>query len=715
MKKISLKLTSSLLFLFAYFLLSAQGGGMWIPNQLNEQEMKQMGLKISTQKIFNPNSPSIKDAIAHFDGGCTSEVISPKGLILTNYHCGYGQIQAHSTVENDLLTNGFWAKDLNDELANPGMEVTFIVDIKDVTDKILENVTDNLTQKQREEIIKKNIAAVSKTIKTENFQSVMIRPFYNGNQYYAFITETFEDIRLVGAPPSSIGKFGSDTDNWVWPRHTGDFSLFRIYADKNNHPAKYSKENIPYVPKYYLPISIKGIKTDDFTMVYGFPGRTQEYLPSFAIEQTLETLNPAKISLRDETLKIWNEKMRINSETKIKYAAKYASIANGWKKWIGESQGLRQSNALQTKKNYEAEFTKIINSKPDLKSKYGNLLSDFEKIYTEDNRYVKGSAYFNEAFYINSETFRMAVLLLNLSEVDTQRFESAKNQTKSRISDIYKNYDAELDGKASAKLLSMYSSQVETKFQASGFENYKELNNAQNIVNSLWEKSMLTDNKNTLINLLSESDNQKIKDQINNDPIVNFVRPYLKVYRTDIQPNYDSYQAKLDSLQRIYMKAQLVAFPNKKFFPDANSTLRVTYGKVDGYSPRDAVEYKEFTTLDGVMEKYIPGDYEFDVSPKLIDLYNKKEYGVYGKNGKMPVNFIATNHTTGGNSGSPALDANGNLIGLNFDRVWEGTMSDLNYDPKICRNIMVDIRYVLFIIDKYAGAQRLLDEMKILK
>lgn len=706
----------SLFSLFFYsYCFSQKGGGMWIPNQLNEKEMKQMGLKISAQQIFDSQKPSLKDAIAHFGGGCTSEVISPQGLLLTNHHCGYSQIQSHSTVENNLLANGFWAKSLEEELPNKNLSATFIIDIKDVTAEILKNIPDSVTEKEREALIASRIEKVSKSIPKKDYQKITISPFFKGNQYYAFITETYEDVRLVGAPPSSIGKFGSDTDNWVWPRHTGDFSIFRIYATKDNLPAKYSKDNIPYTPKYYLPVSIKKKNEGDFSFVYGFPGKTDEYVPGAALVQTLEIENPARISLRTATLKILDEEMRARPEIKIKYAAKYASIANGWKKWIGESQGLKQTQAHKKKEEYESLFTQRVQGKKETQAEYGNLLSSLNQTYKDNAPYKKAHTYFNEVFYINSETFKMSFLLLNLIHTPAENFEESKKKLSGTISGLYKNYDAGLDAKVSAKLLSLYSQNIEKEFQPAKYENYKEAAYAQNAITQLWENSSLTGKHGNIIEILASANNNDIIKAINEDLIINFMKPYYEIYGKNILPAYTANQSKTDSLQRLYMKAQLEVFPDKKFFPDANSTLRVTYGKIDGYSPKDAVYYEPFTTLEGVMEKYIPGDYEFDVPQKLFELYNHKEYGKYAQNNYLPVNYIATNHTTGGNSGSPAFDAYGNLTGLNFDRVWEGTMSDLNYDPSICRNIMVDIRYVLFIIDKYAGANRLLKEMKIVE
>ncbi|MBV7440256.1 S46 family peptidase [Weeksellaceae bacterium TAE3-ERU29] len=687
------------------------GGGMWIPNELNEKEMKQMGMKINQKDIFNPNAPSIKDAIAHFGGGCTSEVISPQGLLLTNHHCGYGQIQAHSSVEHDYLKDGFWAKTQADELPNPGLTATFIVDIKDVTQQIEDETAVKTSDAALAKLRKSVIAKIEKEYPRKPWQEVEIKPFYKGNKYYLFVTETFKDVRLVGAPPSSIGKFGSDTDNWVWPRHTGDFSMFRIYADKNNHPAEYSKDNVPYKPKHFLPVNIKGVNEGDFTFVFGFPGRTDEYLPASFIEQTVEVLNPAKIDIRDNALKIMDKYMRADQKTKIQYASIYARIANYWKKWIGENQGIEKSGAVKIKKDYEAKLLAKINENCKLErsrrcAEYPTLLKELNALNTQIEPYNLGADVFGEAIYRNSQLFRMALMANNLlkkQEGGTLTSEFYNNVTED-ISDIYKNYNPDLEKEVALKMWDLYKNKTPKQFALNNFEiTEDDIKNSPLLSDLQKDESVLKD-QTKFLNLLKK------------DILVKKVGDIANVYYTQISAPRIALQEKIDTKMKAYMKAQMDFMKDEKtFFPDANSTLRVTYGKVDGYEPRDAVKYAPQTYLDGVIEKYVPGDYEFDVSDKLIDLYNKKDYGVYGENGKMPVNFIATNHTTGGNSGSPALDANGNLIGLNFDRVWEGTMSDLYYDPEICRNIMVDARYILFVIDKYANAKRLINEMKIIK
>jgi hypothetical protein len=694
----------------------AQQGGMWIPSLLkgmNETEMKNLGMKISTEDIYSVNQSSLKDAVPQFDGGCTAEVISDKGLILTNHHCGFDAIQNHSTVEHDYLRDGFWAYKMEDELTNPNMVVMFVVRIEDVTTKVLEGVATLSNEADKQKKIQENISALSNSIPKETWQENKIKTFYDGNQYLLFVTETFKDIRFVGAPPSSIGKFGSDTDNWVWPRHTGDFSLFRIYADKNNHPATYSTENVPYKPKKFFPISIEGLKENDFTMVMGYPGRTSEYLPSIAVDQLVSTLNPAKIEVRDAALKVQDRFLRKDQAIKIQYASKYASVANYWKKWMGETKGLKKANAVAAKQKFEADFQlKVI--KAGKQAEYGNLLSDFEKNYTEIKDYALAKDYFTEVVLRNTELLSLGYKLYQLEQIlntkGEQSFNDRKNTISKGIDDFYKDYNVEVDKNVFEQLIYLYATKSPKHFLPDTLDAIE----VSKLSATIYSSSKLTSLEN--LRSLLEGDSKTVIEKLNADQGYQLVKSMADAYSKNVAPKYDELNLKNITLQRTYMKAILELSPKSaRIFPDANSTLRVTYGKVKGYKPNDGVYYDPFTTLDGVMEKYVPGDYEFDVPKKLIDLYHDKDYGVYGIKGKMPVCFIATNHTTGGNSGSPALDAKGNLIGLNFDRVWEGTMSDVYYSPDICRNIMVDARYVLFIIDKFAGAQNIINELKIIQ
>ncbi|WP_298305732.1 S46 family peptidase [Flavobacterium sp.] len=705
-----------LLLLLFVIQTKAQQGGMWIPSMLkgmNEGEMKTLGMKISAEQIYSINQSSLKDAVPHFDGGCTAEVISDKGLILTNHHCGFDNIQSHSTVEHDYLTNGFWAYKMEKELPNKDLEVTFVVKIEDVTSKIIEGIASLTSEAEKQKKIQQNISELVKNSPKEAWQENRVKTFYDGNQYLLFVVESYKDVRLVGAPPSSIGKFGSDTDNWVWPRHTGDFSLFRIYADKNNRPAAYSADNVPYKPKHFFPISITGLKENDFTMVMGYPGRTTEYLPSVAVNQIVETLNPAKVEIRDAALKVQDRFMRKDQGIKIQYAAKYASVANYWKKWMGETKGLKKANAVAAKQKFEKDFQQKV-AKAGKQAEYGNLLSEFEKNYTEIKDYALARDYFSEVALRNTELLSVGYKLYQLEQIlntkGEQSFTDRKNTLSNGIGDFYKDYNAEVDKNVFEQLINLYATKSPKQFLPESLNNI----NASQLTTDVFANSKLTSLEK--FRSLLEGDSKTVIEKMNADKGYQVIKSMADAFTKNVSPKYDELNLKNIALQRTYMKAILELSPKSaRIFPDANSTLRVTYGKIKGYKPNDAVYYEPFTTLDGVMEKYVPGDYEFDVPQKLIDLYNAKDYGIYGVNGKMPVCFIATNHTTGGNSGSPALDKNGNLIGLNFDRVWEGTMSDVYYSPDICRNIMVDSRYILFIIDKYAGAKNIINELKIIQ
>lgn len=687
-----------ILFLFIAFQVSAQQGGMWIPSLLqgmNEDEMQSLGSKLSAKDIYDVNNSSLKDAIGHFNGGCTSEVISSKGLILTNHHCGFSQIQSHSSLENDYLKDGFWAKNLKEELPNNSLYIEFIVRIEDVTKQVLEGVTETMSDREQQSVRGRNSTAIEKAAKKEDWQDTRIKAFYKGNQYFLFVTERYTDIRLVGAPPSSIGKFGSDTDNWVWPRHTGDFALFRIYADKNNRPAAYSEDNVPFTPKHFLPVSLDGVSEDDFTMVFGFPGTTDEYLPAVAIAQTVEKINPRAIAIREAALKVIDAHMKADDQIRIQYASKQARIANAWKKWQGENLGIEKSGAIGIKKAQEAEFAKQLKAK-GLESKYGNVLPELERLYHEIEEVNVKRTSFMEVFLRTNELTPMIFGLVQLEGAaanSEETFEKQRDANIARMKGVYKNYNAKVDREVFEAVMPLYTDHVDA---------------------SIYDKTAFTNLESALKVL--EGNSSEVLEKLNKDAAYQYIKPYIIAFYTQVEPRFQELNPQINNLEQQYMTALMEVLPDQRYFPDANGTLRVTYGKVKGYEPRDAVYYEPLTYLDGVMEKYIPGDYEFDVPEKLQELYAKKDYGQYtDATGKVPVCFLGTNHTTGGNSGSPAIDAYGNLVGLNFDRVWEGTMSDMYYDPEICRNIMVDARYILFIIDKYAGAQHLIDEMSLVR
>lgn len=715
------KIYTSLLVVFICQ-LSFAGEGMWLPlllNQLNEAEMQAMGMKMSAEDIYSVNKSSLKDAIVHFGGFCTGELISGEGLVLTNFHCGRSQIQSHSSLENNYLERGFWAYSKDEELPNRGLFVRFIVRMEDVTKDALRGVKSKMTERERQSAIDRNLEAIRSSAKVESYQEVMIRPFYDGNQYFLFVTETYRDVRLVGAPPASIGEFGKDTDNWVWPRHAADFSLFRIYAGPDNKPAEYSPDNKPYRPRHFLPISLDGVAEGDFTMVFGFPGRTDQYLPSPAIELRVDVLNPIRIGIRDRSLAILDEAMRADEEVRIQYASKQSGIANSWKKWIGENQGVKSTGGIAAKKAYEAEFTERVMGRRKYRKAYGDLLPEFERLYALQKPYAATRDYLSEITGRNIELFRLISSLNRYRNIYRNNGEQALKQQagalKNYLQGFYEDYRPEIDVKVFAAIMDVYFTDVAQEHRSPYAMDQLTFAGGKvtQLAKDMYEKSMLA--KPTVVLRAVENEPAKFMEALAGDPAVQLLDEMLRTNNEVVMPVYNEIQEKLDLLQRRYMQAQMEVFRSRRFYPDANSTLRVTYGKVQGYMPRDAVVYEPMTHLEGVMEKYVPGDYEFDVPEKLRLLYEEKDYGPYAEDGKLPVCFIGSNHTSGGNSGSPAIDADGNLVGLNFDRTWEGTMSDIYYDPSICRNIMVDIRYVLFIIDKFAGARNIIQELQLVQ
>ncbi len=686
--------------------------GMWLPlllKSLNESEMQSMGLKLSAEDIYSVNQSSLKDAIISFGGFCTGEIISNEGLILTNHHCGYGQIQQHSSVENDYLTDGYWAMSNKDELKNPGLTATFIVRMEDVTEQVLADLSADLTEAKRQKAISEKIKVITAKATVDTHYEAYIRPFFYGNEYYMFITETFEDVRLVGAPPSAIGKFGGDTDNWMWPRHTGDFSLFRIYANKDNQPAPYSEENVPYQPKNYLPISTKGVSERDFTMVFGFPGRTQEYLTSYAIQQIKEVINPDRIEIRRAALDAMDHQMKSDKKVRIQYASKYASIANYWKKWIGENNGLQKSKAIQMKKEQEAAFMKATEGK----SEYAGLMEAFEARYKAIEPYALARSRFIEIPYRKVELFSLAAAFrpavkigITGKSIDDKTMEKLKAKVKRH----FKDYDYPTDLEVATKLLGKYDQDSPVKFSPGFYRGAKEQYDVFFL--KLYEKSIYNNEKKLMALLeggISQSEARKLKK----DKAYKWYEDFLNIYNKRIRPEYTRLSNEIDSLSKLYV-AGLRKYVPGKYYPDANSTLRLAYGKVEGFQPNDGVTYTHYTSTKGVLEKYDTSNVDFDLPSRLVSLIEEGDYGQYAdKDGSMHVCFISSNHTTGGNSGSPVINANGELIGLNFDRNWEGTMSDINYDINQCRNIAVDIRYVLFVVDKYAGAGHLVKEMKL--
>ncbi|KAA3652729.1 MAG: S46 family peptidase [Bacteroidetes bacterium] len=683
--------------------------GMWLPmllKSLNESDMQSMGLKLSAEDIYSVNQSSLKDAIVSFGGFCTGEVISDQGLILTNHHCGYGQIQSHSSVENDYLTNGYWAMTNKEELQNPGLTATFIVRMEDVTDVVLEGIEPTMTDADQQKMISEKIKILTKEATEGTHYEAYVKPFFYGNEYYMFITETFKDIRLVGAPPSSIGKFGGDTDNWMWPRHTGDFSMFRIYANKDNKPAEYSEDNVPFKPRNFLPISMNGIRKGDFTMVFGFPGRTQEYLTSYAISQIKNEINPKQIEIRRIALDIMDKHMKADAKVRIQYASKYASIANYWKKWIGENNGLEKAGAIDKKREQEKAFMEATAGN----TSFEDLMNQFRHRYKTIEPYAIARSYFIEIPYRKIELFSIAAAfrgVLEAEDVSQEKIDALKKSVEKH----FKDYDSDTDLELAIALLAKYKADLDSKFVPNFYS--KIGSNDAAFYQKIYQKSLFNSKEKLLamLNNFSSSSAKKLKK----DMAYQMMTQFFQIYNDAIRPEYSRLNNEIDSLSKIYVKG-LRDFVPGKYYPDANSTLRLAYGQVDNYKPRDAVKYDYFTDTEGILEKYNPEHVDFDLPEKLVDLIEKKDYGQYADDdGYMHVCFTASNHTTGGNSGSPVINGKGELIGLNFDRNWEGTMSDINYDVEQCRNIAVDIRYVLFIVDKFAGAGHLVKEMKLVK
>lgn len=714
-------------FLFSMLLPSLYADeGMWLPLLLKKKEadMQKNGMRITAEDIYSVNRSSLKDAVMLFGGGCTGEFVSREGLVLTNHHCGYSYIVSHSTVERDYLTNGFWAANKSEELPCKGLSVTLLVYMEDVTEKVLEGVNNDMAEKDRAALIEKNIENIKKKATENNHYQADIKPFYYGNQYFMYVNEVFTDVRLVGAPPSNIGKFGGDTDNWMWPRHTGDFSVFRVYADKDGKPRDYSKDNVPYKPKKYLSINISGTEEGDFTFVFGYPGTTRQFLTSQAVDFVQNVEDPTRIKLRTECLNVYNEAMQKSPAQRLRYASTVASIANGWKKWQGELKGLKRMNAIDRKKAFERDFNKWVNLTEENRERYGGLLADFDKYYSQSIEAKKSYIYMNEAL-LASDAMLYALRLLTLADISTDESvpeekvkENAENTygyLMEYFSQDYENHK-EVDRDIFVRTMTIFYNDFAKDRYVWLRKNVEsgKYDNAEAYFTDVYNSSLLSNPKKA--EKLLKKYKRKKAEELMEDPMVEILGAVLSKFRKVDMVELNGINEKLDSLYRVYVEGIMKMDTVKEFYPDANLTLRVAYGNVKSYKPRDGVEYMPYTTIEGIMEKENPQIYDYVVEERLKQLYNAKDYGVYAnEKGELPVAFIASNHTTGGNSGSPVLDADGNLIGINFDRNWEGTMSDIMYDPDQCRNISLDIRYCLFIIDKFAGAKHLIDEMTIVK
>jgi hypothetical protein len=713
-------------FLFVTLFVSAiPDEGMWIPlliEKYNIKLMQEKGFKLTADDIYSINKACMKDAVVSFGGGCTAELISPEGLLLTNHHCGYGRIQTLSTLENDYLTNGFWAMSHEEELACPGLFVTFLKRMEDVTDKVLEGIDKDMELPVREAKIDANIQEIMVMAVEGTDYTASVRPFFMGNQYFLIVYETFNDIRLVGAPPSAIGKFGGETDNWVWPRHTGDFSLFRIYANNENKPAPFSMENKPYKPLYYFPVSLKGVNEGDFTMVFGYPGSTSEYVPSYHIDMVKNYINPKMIEIRTKKIEIMEAAMNTDPLIRLQYSAKKSGVANAWKKWIGENQGLERMNTIGKKQEYEKRLTEWINEDESRREKYGEILPRYKELYSELKDYNLVYSYTSDVFFnagaeaVGFARYMMALAGIYETDPYSEKTGIIKNEMISRAKGFFRNYNLETDRKLFEAMMFMYGENLDQKWLA---PEYIKIKNAckgdfHKFADKTYDRSIFTDEEKfiSFVNNFNKSSLKKLQKY----PFYRLAQSAAEFLSANVRSELYEISSEIEKLNKDYMTLQMEVDRDRLFYPDANSTLRVAYGTVKGYLSKDAVWFKHYTTLEGIMEKDNPEIFDYDVPDKLKQLYIDKDFGRYttGK-GDVPVCFIANNHTTGGNSGSPVINADGHLIGINFDRAWEGVASDMAFNPEQSRNISLDIRFVLFIIDKYADADYLLDEMTIIE
>ena len=686
--------------------------GMWLPSLISQriEDMQAKGFRLTAEDIYSINSASLKDAVVLFGRGCTGELISDEGLLLTNHHCGYSQIQKHSSVEHDYLRDGFWAMTRDEELPNEGLTVSFLERMEDVTDAVLQGYSHEMTESQRDSVVKANSGKlVEKATAGGNVLRATVEALYYGNQYFLFLYREYSDVRLVGAPPSSIGKFGGDTDNWMWPRHTGDFSIFRIYADKDNNPAPYSEENVPYRPKRHFRISLGGVEEGNFTFVYGFPGRTQEYLMSEGVRYISEVSDPHRIALRTMRLDIQKKYMDAGQAVRIQYSSKNAGVANSWKKWQGEVKGIRKMGTVGKKQEYEKAFMEWARG-----TEYEGVVERLDSLYGLLEPYSYATDYYGETAY-SVELVRFALgynkkLTESMLSSSTDRIAELRKEMKKMAADFYKDYFIPIDRESFVAVMEAFDRNVTDDFKPEYFkESLTRYGTMEAWADSLWNSSVFADS----LKLKEATDSLRL---LSEDPAVKFGNAFDDWYKKEIRPVTKRLNSEITLLNRDYMRGQMEFSPDRVFYPDANLTLRVAYGSVQGYSPADGIYYKPVSTLEGIMEKDNPEIFDYNIPQRLREIHAAKDYGPYTVtdskgNITVPVCFIATNHTSGGNSGSPVINADGDLIGINFDRVWEGTMSDIVFDPDLCRNISLDIRYVLFIIDKVAGAGHLLEEM----
>ena len=675
--------------LFALSITAWADEGMWLPALISQRigDMQAKGFKLDAEDVYSVNQASLKDAVVLFGSGCTGELVSGEGLLLTNHHCGYSYIQKHSSVAHDYLKDGFWAMNRGEELPNKGLTVSFLERMDDVTDQVLKGYDSTMNEAQRDSIVRVNSdRLIQEAVAGGNGLKAQVEALFYGNQYFLFLFRVYRDVRLVGAPPSSIGKFGGDTDNWMWPRHTGDFSIFRVYADKDNNPADYSPDNVPYKPKKFFTISRAGVREGDFTFVYGCPGSTQEYVMSEQVKYVSEVSDPEKIALRTQRLAIQKKYMGMDQAVRIQYSSKNASVANAWKKWQGEEKGIKRLHKVADKLAYEQRFKEWAKG-----TRFDGVVDRLGEIYARRNPYYRAYEYYNE-------TVRTVELLQFASAVQS-RLRSGTD-TKDLIDSFFKDYYQPIDEETFVAMMEAFGANMEERFQPACYQdNLARYGSVSAWKDDLFAKSMFTDREK--VSSLTPED----LDQVDRDPACTLYAAFLQWYQQNLSPVIRETGEELRVANRAYMQGQMEFEKDRDFYPDANLTLRIAYGHVAGYNPADAVYYRPVSTLKGIIEKDNPDIFDYNIPQVLRDIYAE------GGHDDQPVCFLATNHTTGGNSGSPVINADGNLIGINFDRVWEGTMSDIVFDPDFCRNISLDIRYLLFVVEEVGHASYLLDEM----
>ncbi|MFP4620821.1 MAG: S46 family peptidase [Bacteroidales bacterium] len=713
------KITSVLIGFLLIFSFSLKADeGMWLLTMLdkmNMDRMQEMGLKLSKEDIYSINQSSIKDAVVNFSGFCSGEIVSDQGLILTNHHCGESSIQEVSTQEDNYLKEGFWAESLEDEIPIEDLYVSFLVRMEDVTERINSELTDDMSEKERNKKIQEVFSTIKEEATEDNHYEASVKSFYQGNEFYLMLYEVYDDVRLVGTPPESIGSYGGDTDNWMWPRHTGDFSMFRVYAGPDGKPAKYSEENVPLEPAHHFPISVEGMKKGDFSMTLGYPGGTDRYMTSYGVEETRDIINPTRIKVREKKLEIMEESMNSSEELELKYSSKHSGTSNYYKYSVGQNEGLRRLDVIQERQKQEDRFREWVNKSDSRREKYGETLSMVKEAYEDRSEYYKTFLYMNEAILSGSEIvpftarFQGLYNILDAHPDSTETIQYEVENLRPRLKDFYKNYHAPTDEKLLSALLEIFDKNVKDEFKPSFFNRIENLYDGDfsQYGEVMFENSVFT-SMNTLNSFL---ENPKV-EILDNDPAYTAMKS-VQDKLMEIRQQYRSYASQLNKGRRLFMQGLREMQEDKRFYPDANFTMRLSYGKINDYYPRDAVHYDYYTTLKGLMQKEDPSNDEFFVDDKLKELYENKDYGPYGEDGTMRVCFISDNDITGGNSGSPVINAEGELVGIAFDGNWEAMTSDIKFEPNLQRTISVDIRYVLFVIDKFAEADRLIEEMDI--